>query len=248
MVERPVLLGDPLGFAAHLDDQGLGGEPQLLGRGDSEGAADEPLYVHGGAGERHRGVQRERQRARPERRVEHARAVPSRGVHEQLPGAHGPGLGEPLHEARQGVVRDGQQHQIRALHDLGRGHQRHVGQQLRGPPYGGVGDSGDGHRAVSGELESRGEGGAHPARADDADGEPRGAVPGIRLLECTHSTAAFPFQSALGTGRCTERFLVMLTRLVPAPFSLSTGCGFPQVAGARKPGCHSERARGIIQG
>jgi hypothetical protein len=44
---------------------------------------------------------------------------------------------------------------------------------------------------VPGELERRGEGGADPARADNADGEPRGAVLGVWLVECTHSTAAF---------------------------------------------------------
>jgi len=59
---------------------------------------------------------------------------------------------------------------------------------------------------VPGELEGRGQRGAHTTGADDAYGEPRGAVPGVWLLACTHATAAFPFQSAPGTGR----FLVML--------------------------------------
>ena len=136
-------------------------------------------------------MQRERQGAGPERGVEHVRAVPPGGVHEQLSRAYGTGLGEPLHEAGQGVVGDGQQHQVGALQDLRRGHDGHVGQQLRGPPHGGVGDPGDGHRAVPGELEGRGQGGADTAGADDADGEPRGAVPGVWLSECTHTTTAF---------------------------------------------------------
>ena len=131
VVERAGLLGDPLGLAAHLDDQRLGGQPQLLGRGDPEGAAGEPLHVHGSAGERHHGVQRQRQRAGPQRGVQHLRAVPAGGVHEQLSRPHGAGLGEPLDQARQRVVGDGQQHQLGARQHLGGRHQRHVGQQLR---------------------------------------------------------------------------------------------------------------------
>jgi len=78
-----------------------------------------------------------------------------------------------------------------ALQDLRRGHQRYVGQELGRAPPGGVGDAGDGHRAVSGELERGGERGSDTAGADDADGQPRGAVLGLWLGMCTHSTAAF---------------------------------------------------------
>lgn len=112
-------------------------------------------------------------------------------MHEQLAGPDGPGLGESFHETGQGVVRDGQQDQVGALENLGRGHQRHIWQEQRGTAPGGVGDPGDGHRAVSGELEGRREGGADAARADDADAEACGSVLGFWLGGCTHSTAAF---------------------------------------------------------
>lgn len=223
VIERAALLGDPLGLAAHLDHQGLGGQPQFLGRGDPEGASGEPLDVHRSARERHRGVQGQRQRADPQSGVQDLRAVPPGGVHEQLPGAYGPGVGEALDEPGQGVVRDGQQHQVRALQHLrGRDHW-HVREHQRGPPPGRVRHPGDGHRAVPGQLERGGQRGAHPAGADDTDGEPRGAVLGLWLLECTHATAAFPFQSAPGTGR----FLVMLTR------SVREASGCPQAVGCR---------------
>ena len=98
VVERTVLLRDPLGLPAHLDDQGLGGQPQLLGGGDAEGAAGEPLHVDLGAGEGHRRVQGQRQGARAARRVEHGGPVPPGGVHEELSGPDRAGLGEALHE------------------------------------------------------------------------------------------------------------------------------------------------------
>jgi hypothetical protein len=44
---------------------------------------------------------------------------------------------------------------------------------------------------MPGELERRGKSGPHAAGTDDADGEPRGAIFGVWLWDCTHSTAAF---------------------------------------------------------
>ncbi len=179
VVERARLLGDPLGLAAHLDDEGLGREPQLIGGGDAEGAAREPLDVDGGAGERHRGVQRERQRPGPQRGVQHPGPVPPGGVDEELARPYGAGLDEALDQRGQHVVGDGQEHQLGAGQHLGGLHQGHIGEQGRGAAAGGVGDAGHGDRTVSGELERRGEGGSDPARADDADGETGGAVPRV---------------------------------------------------------------------
>ncbi|GGW61188.1 hypothetical protein GCM10010503_42800 [Streptomyces lucensis JCM 4490] len=85
---------------------------------------------------------------------------------------------------------------------------------------------------MPGELEGRGQRGAHPAGADDADGEPRGAVLEVWLVDCTHATEAFPFQSALGTGR----FLVMLTLSGPA------AAGRPQAVGYATPSGRLRRA------
>ena len=45
VVQVPVLLGDEDGLAAHLDDQGLGGGPEHLGRGDPEVRPAQPVHV-----------------------------------------------------------------------------------------------------------------------------------------------------------------------------------------------------------
>lgn len=149
------------------------------------------MYVDGRAGERHRGVQRERQSAGPEDGVEDLDAVPPRGVHDQLAGAYGAGLGEALDQAGQGVVRHGQEHQFGPLEDFGRRHQGNVGQQLGGPAHRGLGDAGRGDGAVPREFQRGGERGADPARADDPYGEPGRAVLRLLLLGYVHATTAF---------------------------------------------------------
>ncbi len=196
--------------------------------------------------ERHGGVQRERQGARPRAPGRApARRTARRCARAAVRAGWRPSR-RALDEPGQGVVRDGQEDQVGALQDLrgessGTSGRSSAARRLeasetpRRPPGG-----------APGELERRGEGGADPARADNADGEPRGAVLGVWLVECASLDGGLPFQSARGTGR----FLVMLTRLVRASFSLSTGCGFPQVAG----GAENERmlrggaARDIIRG
>lgn len=110
--------------------------------------------------------------------VEHLGAVTARGVHEELPGAHGAGLGEAGHQRRQGVVGDREQDELGTPQDLLGGDEGDAGQERLGPAPGGVGDAGGGHRAVPGELQGGGEGRADAAGADDADGESGGAVPG----------------------------------------------------------------------
>lgn len=179
VVERAEVLLDPLGLAAHLDDQRLGGQAQFVGSCDSEGAAREPLDVHGGARERHRGVQRERQRARAQGGRQHLRAVPPRGVDQQLSQAYGSGLGEPFDQAGQRVVRNGQQHQFGAGEHLGGRHEGHVGEQDGRPAYGGVGDARRGDRAVSGEPQSGGQRRSDTAGTHDSDREPGGPVPRV---------------------------------------------------------------------
>src|SRR5690606_25289327 len=153
----------------------------------------------------------------------------------ELARPHRAGVGEPGDQLGQGVVGNGQQHQLGPLQHLGGRHHRHLGEHLLGPPPGGVGHGRDGHRAVPGELQGRRQGAAHPSGAYDADREPRGAVAGRRLWGCVHARAAVPFQSALGTGR----FLVMLTRGVPR----AAGC--PQAVGLRRP---RTAAHGMIAG
>ncbi|SCD99292.1 syndecan 1 [Streptomyces sp. IgraMP-1] len=191
VVERTGLLRDPLGLSAHLDDEGLGGEPQLVGGGDAEGAAGQALHVDRGAGEGHGGVQGERQRPGPAGGVEHADAVPARGVHQQLARADGAGGGESFDQAGQGVVRDGEEDEVGGGQHLGRGDQGDAREQGVGAAPGGVGDPGDGDGAVSGELERGRQGGADTARADHADGEAGGAVVGVGEGGCVHSAGAF---------------------------------------------------------
>lgn len=182
VVERAGVLLDPLGLAAHLDDQRLGGEPQFVGCRDAEGAARQPLDVHGGARERHRGVERERQRARVQRGGEHLRAVPPGRVDQQLSRPYGPGLDEPFDQAGQGVVRDGQQHQFGAGEHFGGRHQGHVGEQHGRPPYGGVGDARRGDGAMAREPESGGQRRPDAAGTDDSDREPGGSVPRVTRI------------------------------------------------------------------
>lgn len=98
---------------------------------------------------------------------------------EELARSHGAGLGEALHQTGQRVVGDGQQHELGACEDLGGGDQGDVGEQCGGPAHGCVGDARHRDRAVPGELQRGGEGGADPSRADDADGEAGGAVPRV---------------------------------------------------------------------
>src|SRR5262249_32420810 len=90
----------------------------------------------------------------------------------------------------------------------------------------------------------RGERRADPACSDDAHGEPRGAVPGVWLLECTHSTVAFPFQSARGTGR----FLVMLTQTVAGTAGCPQAAGFRRSWRGRNSGCRAGWAGGVSRG
>ena len=112
VVQRAQLLLDPLRVGAHLDDQRLRDRAQRLRRGDAEARADQPGQVLAAAGERHGRVQRQRQRARPGRRVEHRDAVPAAGVHQQLAGCDVAGRGEALDQAGQHVVGHGQQRQL----------------------------------------------------------------------------------------------------------------------------------------
>lgn len=96
-----------------------------------------------------------------------------------LSGPHGSGLGEAFDQTGKRVVGDGQQHELGAREDLGGSHQRDVGEQCGGPAHRCVGDTGHRDRAVPGELQRGGEGGADPSRADDSDGEAGRAVPRV---------------------------------------------------------------------
>ncbi|GAA2647369.1 hypothetical protein GCM10010425_67030 [Streptomyces spororaveus] len=93
-------------------------------------------------------------------------------MHQELSGPDRAGLGEALHEGRQGVVGDGQEHQIRQLQHLRGRYERHIGQHPRGAAHGGVRDSGDGDGPVPGLLERTRQRGTDAAGSDDADGEP----------------------------------------------------------------------------
>lgn len=121
-------------------------------------------------------MQGQRQGARTARRVEHGGPVPAGGVHEELPGTHGPGRDEALDQPGQGVVGDGEEHQLGPLQHLRGGEEGDAGQHPVGPAPGGVGHAGDGDGVVPGLLQGAGQRGPDAAGADDSDGEPGGAL------------------------------------------------------------------------
>ena len=169
-------LGDEDRLAAHLDHQRLGRGPQHLGRGHPEAGPPEPLHVVVAAGERHHGVQRQRERAPAHGGLEHAHPVASAGVGQQPALQRRPGGRQPGHQGGQGVVGHGQQGQAGPADDLaGLGDDR-AGEVRAGPAHRGVGDRGGRHDLVPGPGQRHAERGARPPGADDADREP-GRVP-----------------------------------------------------------------------
>ena len=96
------------------------------------------------------------------------------------PGRTAPVCASPDTRLGQRVVGHGQQHQLGAGQHLGRVHEGDVGEQFGGAAPRGVRDAGGRDGAVPGQPQGRGQRGSDPAGADDADGEPRGAVLGPR--------------------------------------------------------------------
>ena len=92
VIQRAGVLTDPEGLAADLEHQRLGDRvSHLVGRGDAEAGVGQPDDVLVGPGERHRGVDRQRNAALFGQRGEHGDAVGARGVHDDGARPHGAG-------------------------------------------------------------------------------------------------------------------------------------------------------------
>ena len=123
MVERPLVLGDPDQAAAELGDQRLGerGVSRLVG-GDAEGAARAAGgEVDVGAGEGHRGVQREHVRRRRRRPAAAPRGRAGRRCARRTgPAPDRAGRGQHRDDVGEHVVGDGEQQQVAGAADRGR--------------------------------------------------------------------------------------------------------------------------------
>ena len=131
VVQRARLLGDPLGLAAHLDDERLGGQPQLARAAVTPNAQPASrCRSTGGAGEGHRRVQRQRQRADAGGRVQHRGPVAARRCAPRIwPGRTAPVAARPSTSpgsASSGTVSSTRS--ARASTSAG-GDERHAGQQ-----------------------------------------------------------------------------------------------------------------------
>ena len=177
VIQLALLLGDEDRLAAHLDHQRLGRGPEHLGRGHAEAGSPEPVHVVAAAGERHHGVQRQRQRALAHGLLEHRHAVAPARVGQHAALVRRSRRRQPGDEPGQRVVGDGQQGQVGAAENLaGIGDDRPGEVRVR-PLQRGVRHRGHRHDLVSGTGQRHAERGARSPGADDADREP-GRVPG----------------------------------------------------------------------
>ena len=105
VIERPGVLGDPLGHPAEVGDQPGGEHP--VRRGDPPGDARQPVQVGVRAGEGHRRMQ-----GHAVHIAQHGQAVRPRGVRDHLTGPQRAGAGQAGDHAGQRVVRHGEQQQV----------------------------------------------------------------------------------------------------------------------------------------
>ncbi len=183
-VRRSIGLGDHERLAAHLDDERLA-DGQHRGRSrDREPCAGQPSEVDGRAGERHRRVHGQGDRAHAECRFEDPRAEAGRRVQHELARLPDARVGQACHERCELLLGHGEEHELAALDDLGDGQHGNAGEhggralpaRLRhgGDPGEGVARAGQGGR----------EHGADPAGADRADAEPPCTFSGHRPTPC----------------------------------------------------------------
>ena len=137
-------------------------------------------------------MDRQRQHADQLGRFEDADAVTAAGVDDDLPGAEGADLGQAAHQARQGVVGDGEEDEVHLGDDLGHVADRYAREEVRGPRPGLLAHGGDRGHLVAGAVEGGAQDGADPARADDAHREPRRVVLARRVVECAHDGRTYP--------------------------------------------------------
>ena len=191
VVDRAVGLGDDHGLTAHLHDQRLRDRQHRRRGGDTERAAAEPRQVQTQPGERHGRVDRQPDGSGLPRRLQDLHAPAAGGVGHELPGLPVPGRGQSAHQVGQLIVGNGQQHELRALHDLLRGEDRDLGQQQLGTLPGGLRDGGDPHHPVPGGTQRGSQHRPHSPGADHADSQAPGAVGGFAhgLLLCALGSA-----------------------------------------------------------
>ena len=118
-------------------------------------------------------MQRERQDAGPLGGREDGEAVGAGGVERELAGPPRAGLREARDEPGEGVVGDGEDHEVAGGDHLVGVEQRNAGQQAGGALGGGGGEAGRGDVVTRG-CEGCAQDGADPAGADDAHAEAGG--------------------------------------------------------------------------
>ena len=196
MVERARLLRHHHRVAPDLPHQRRGDGQQRRRSGHAERRPGQPVGVLGRAGEGHRRVQGQRERPGPGGRRQHAGAVRAGGVRDELPRPPRAGLGQAGDQRGELVVRDGQQHQVRAGHHLVGGQQRYAGQQPPCAPDGPGGDPGGGDDPVAGPGKRGTEDGADPSGADHADREAGGDA-GLCAHHVIQSSSGVPVEITL---------------------------------------------------
>ena len=118
MVERSVGLGNVHGFAAHFHHECLSNRDERCRPGHCEAGAVQALQVHGHAGKRHGGVNRQTDSAQRGRRCENLGAVTAGGVHQNLTGGNTSRGRQVGDKARQLVIGNRENQQFATLSNL----------------------------------------------------------------------------------------------------------------------------------
>ena len=134
VVQRSRVLTHAERLAADLEDQRLADRvAHVVGRGDAEAAVGQPLDVLVGPGERHRGMNGQREAALLGQRRQHTDSVGARGMHDDRFRPHSLCRGQPGHHTGKLGVGHREQHQLGTRSDLVDGEDRGVGQATTGP-------------------------------------------------------------------------------------------------------------------
>src|SRR5688572_9026186 len=106
--------------------------------------------------------------------MQHADAKAPGRVRHQLPGLPGTELCQSVHKSCQGVVRYGEEDQLRTLHDVLDLQHGNTGQERFSPVTAGIGDSGNSDDGMFCRAEGSTEHRAYFAGTDDSDAEASG--------------------------------------------------------------------------
>ena len=174
VVERAHLLGHPHRAPTQVVDEGLGEGTLPLVGGQAEDAAGQPLEVHGGAGEGHRGVHGREPGTDRGGRPQDGQAVAARGVHDVLALADRARTHQRGDDVAEHVVGHRQQQQLALAGHRGRLGVGDAREQRLDALQRGVGVTGGSHDVVAGGAQPGGEDGPDATRADDA--HPQGGV------------------------------------------------------------------------